>query len=129
MYDYQDPPGGSHLLEAATLIPIGKIAKGAKVAERGLSVIGHCPDYLKRAEEPGARRFNAPEAVWNRMTEAERWAANQKLLDRAIRRGDAFELATPLDRVRPGIYLEREIGYLLEQGYRVAPDGSRLLPP
>jgi hypothetical protein len=99
VYDYEDPLGGSHLLEAATLIPIGKIAKGAKLAERGLSVIGHYPDYLKRAEELGARRFDvAMRSSWRRRSiESDRAA--------------------------------REIGYLLERGYTVAPGGSRLLPP
>ena len=86
-------------------------------------------DYVRRADELGARKFDIPEAVWDRMTDAERWAANRKFLDRAIRRGDEFELATPLDKVKPGSYLEREIGYLVEKGYRVSPDGSKLLPP
>jgi RHS repeat-associated protein len=100
-------------------------------AERivGRTVLGHYPEYTQLAGEFGARRFNIPTHVWNRMTDAERWAANQKFLDRMIRRGDVVILATPLDKVKPGSYFQRELDYLFGHGYKLSPDGTRLIPP
>ncbi|MEW6747577.1 MAG: RHS repeat-associated core domain-containing protein [Planctomycetota bacterium] len=96
---------------------------------RGRSVLGHYPEYVNLAEELGARRFNIPGEIWDRMTDAERWTANQKFLDRMIRRGDEIILATPVDRVRPGSYFSRELDYLFNKGYTVSADGTRLIPP
>jgi hypothetical protein len=63
----------------------------------------------------------------NAMSEAEQWAANQKFLDRAIAKGTEFNLATPLDKVRPGSYLEKEIKYLTSQGYKLSNNGTKLV--
>jgi RHS repeat-associated protein len=95
----------------------------------GKTVLGHYPEYVQLAEQLGARRFHVPLDAWNRMTAAEQWAANVKFLDRTIRRGDEILLATPLEQVRTGSWLEREIKYLLEKGYQVSPDGTKLIPP
>jgi hypothetical protein len=62
------------------------------------------------------------------MSEPERWAANRKFLDRAIARSDDIVLATPLEQMRPGSYFAREVDYLLEKGYKLSKDGTRLLP-
>jgi len=72
-------------------------------------VIGHYPDYTNLARQLSARHFSIPSAEWNAMTEAEQWAANQAFLDEEIAAGNPFLLATPLDKVRPGSPLEREI--------------------
>lgn len=116
----------------AGLIPLVPAAVGrlGHAAERtvGKTVLGRYPEYTKLAGELGARRFNIPTNVWNKMTEAERWAANQKFLDRMIARGDDIVLATPLDKVKLGSYFQRELDYLFENGYRVSPDGTRLIP-
>jgi hypothetical protein len=63
------------------------------------------------------------------MSEAERWAANEKFLDRMMTRGDEVILATPLDMVRPGSYFARELEYLGSKGYVPSADGTRLLKP
>lgn len=63
------------------------------------------------------------------MSEAERWAANQKFLDRTISRGDEIILSTPLDKVRPGSYFARELEYLGGKGYIPSADGTRLIRP
>lgn len=99
-----------------------------RAATRGRSVLGHFPDYVNKANELGAKRFSIPEKIWNAMSKAEQWAANQKFLDRAIARGDEFVLATPLDKVRAGSYFERELQYLFSKGYQLADDGARLIP-
>jgi hypothetical protein len=63
------------------------------------------------------------------MSPAERWAANQKFLDRAIARGDEFVLATPLSQMRIPSSFHDEVRYLLSKGYRLSDDASRLMPP
>ena len=83
-YDYEEPLGGSYLLETATLIPIGKVAKGGKLLKRGITVLGHKSEYLERAAELGARYLKVPDEIWGKWSDAERWAANSRFLDRAI---------------------------------------------
>jgi len=101
------------------------VAKG--VAAEGKTVLGHYPEYKSLAESLSARRFNIPESAWNKMSEAERWGANQKFLDRMISRGDDVILATPLDKVRPGSYFARELEYMSGRGYGPSADGTRLI--
>jgi RHS repeat-associated protein len=93
----------------------------------GKAVIGHYPEYVDVAKKLGARFFNVPPRAFARMTESERWAANQKFLDRLIMRGDEVVLATALEKVRPGSYLAKEIRYLLSHGYQLAQDGKKLV--
>lgn len=61
------------------------------------------------------------------MTSVEQWSANQKFLDRAISKGAEFNLATPIDKVRPGSYLQKEIEYLMSQSYKLSSDGTKLI--
>jgi hypothetical protein len=74
-------------LAVASVIPI------VEEAGTGQTVLGSYPRYVELADELGAKRFNIPEAVWNTMTAAERWAANKKFLDRMIARGDMIILS------------------------------------
>ena len=105
----------------------GLAAKGA--ATGGKTVLGHFPEYKRLGDSLNARTFNIPEAAWNKMSEAERWGANQKFLDRMISRGDEIVLATPLDKVRPGSYFARELEYMGSKGYVPSADGTRLIKP
>jgi RHS repeat-associated protein len=100
----------------------------AAEARNGTTVLGHFPEYLKKATELGARRFSVPEKIWNEMSDVERWTANTKFLERTINRGDDILLATPLNKVTPGSYFERELEYLSKSGYRLSTDGTRLVP-
>lgn len=104
----------------------GKTAVGC-AARGGRSVLGHYPGYLEKASELGARRFSVPPEVWAKMTDAERWAANQKFLDRLILRGDEVILSTPAGRAIPGSSFARELEYLQSQGYRLVDNGTRLV--
>jgi hypothetical protein len=61
------------------------------------------------------------------MTDEERWQANRKFLDQAISRGDEIILATPLHRLKPGSYFERELEYLASNGYEPSTDRKRLV--
>ena len=62
------------------------------------------------------------------MTKAEQWAANQKFLDRMIRRGDDIILSNPVKNVNEvtGAF-RQELDYLIQQGFRLSDDGTRLL--
>jgi hypothetical protein len=88
--------------------------------------LGHHPEYLKLASDLGAKRFNVPTNIWERMSTAEKWAANQKFLDRMIMRGDNIRLATPLNQVKPGSFYQKELEYLFGKGYKVSTDGLQL---
>ena len=94
----------------------------------GSTVLGHYPEYSKLADDFGHRRFDIPKAAWDNMTDAQRWAANQKFLDRTISRGDEIILSTPLNQVKPGSYFARELEYLSGKGYRPNANGTRLIP-
>jgi RHS repeat-associated protein len=92
-------------------------------------VIGHYPDYENAAKKLGVRYFNVPTPIWKAMPGPEKWAANQRFLDRAIARGDDIILATPLERLQPGqgAYYKQELDYLFGKGYVVSPDGRHLI--
>ena len=102
-------------------------ARVENVAKGGTTVLGHYPQYTKLATQMGARHFNVPTNIWNKMTPAQQWTANQKFLDRMILRGDNIRLATPLDLVRPGSFYQMELNYLFGQGYRVSSNGLWLI--
>lgn len=95
----------------------------------GARVIGHYPAYIKLAKSLPAKYFDIAPEVWNAMDEGSQWKLTKKFLDTGIARGDQFILATPLDKVKPGSWLEDEINYLLSQGYTVASDGKSLVAP
>ncbi len=92
-----------------------------------ITVLGHYPAYTKLASKLGARRFQIPTNVWNKMSAAEQWTANTKFLDRMILRGDNIRLATPLNQVKPGSFYQQELNYLFGKGYNVSSDGLWLV--
>jgi len=63
------------------------------------------------------------------MSNVQRWAANQKFLDRMIVRGDVIILATPAGQAKAGSWFARELEYLAGKGYTPSADGLRMLPP
>jgi hypothetical protein len=94
-------------------------------------VIGKHPEYLELAERIGAKAFNIPPRIWERMSEAERLSANTKFLDRGIAAGEKFLSTMRISEVLAGkgSWLKYEVQYLLNAGYQVAADGSTLIPP
>jgi hypothetical protein len=99
--------------------------------DAGRSVIGSFPQYIRLADQMGARRFQIPIEVWNRMSDAQRWEANRTFLDRGIARGDVFVLTDKVSRllVEGGRWTKEEIKYLLTKGYTIGADGASLVPP
>ncbi|SKB90439.1 hypothetical protein SAMN05660349_03275 [Macellibacteroides fermentans] len=41
--------------------------------------------------------------------------------------GDNIRLATPLNRVKPGSFFQKELNYLFDKGYKVNSTGSQLI--
>jgi hypothetical protein len=94
----------------------------------GVTVIGHFTDhYIELAEQLGARCFNIPNEEWLAMGARERWEKNMAFLNESIDEKNEFELATPIERVRPGSSLEMEVLYLASKGYRLDVSGKRLV--
>ncbi len=57
------------------------------------------------------------------------WAANRRFLDRAIARGDEFQLATHVKDADPGSFFQLEIDYILGTDlYATADDGMSIIP-
>jgi hypothetical protein len=90
-------------------------------------VIGHYPEYVDLSKQLKVKPFSIPDKIWNKMSQAEQWTANQKFLDRAISRGSEFNLATPIEKIRPGTYLPKEIQYLNSKGYKFNKNNTRLI--
>jgi hypothetical protein len=100
----------------------------AKGAGAGKTVLGKFPDYVNLADDLAARRFSIPTKIWNKMTPAEQWAANRKFLDRMISRGDEIILSNPVKNVSEATgWFGRELNYLVEQGFRLSADGTRMI--
>jgi hypothetical protein len=109
--------------------PILKSATAAtNAATTGITVLGKYPDYLNLAEQLGARRFNVPTNIWNRMSAAEQWTANTKFLDRTILRGDKIILSNPVSDINKvsGAF-RQELDYLIGKGYRLSSAGTQLI--
>jgi hypothetical protein len=101
----------------------------AVAAKATARVIGHYPEYIEAGEKLGAKVFNVPERIWQGMSEDARWAANQKFLDRGIAAGADFISTVKNGAIRAGSALEKEVGYLVKQGYTWVNNGTRLVPP
>jgi hypothetical protein len=107
----------------------GNLASVPVIPVPRTTVLGSYPQYVTKGESLGANIFNIEPKVWNGMTPAARWAANQRFLDQAISRGDDIILATSGHAAKPGTTFFREIEYLLGKGYTISDDGMRMLPP
>jgi RHS repeat-associated protein len=134
--------GGSLVIAAGGHAAIGAfaaspaaatIAGGAnQVAQRAAppvtAVIGSHPEYVVRAQQIGARFYQVPPHIWEKMTPVAREAANIKFLDRAIAAGAHFiiESANAVANYGPG--LRMEIEYLLNAGYIFVENGTKLIP-
>lgn len=115
-------PASKAIMEA-----LEKAVKGAGKVQAPQKVIGHYPEYVEMSNKLGTKPFSIPDNIWSKMNPSEQWSANQKFLDRAIAEGSEFNLATPIDKVRPDSFLQKEINYLMSQGYKLSSDGTKLV--
>lgn len=105
---------------------LAKVAETTEAMKSG-TVLGKYPDYINLAGELGAKRFNIPTDVWNKMSATEQWAANVKFLDRAILRGDNFILSNAVKDINKvtGAF-RKELDYLIDKGYKLNEAGTLL---
>jgi hypothetical protein len=97
-------------------------------AKSGVTVLGKYPDYINLSSELGAKRFNIPTNIWNKMTSADQWAANVKFLDRMIVRGDKIVLSNRvMDINKVSGAFRQELDYLISKGYRLSSDGLQMI--
>jgi len=108
--------------EADPIKAVAKASTRGPATEKGITVLGHYPDYIIKAKELNATYLDFVEGTWDKLSEAQRWAVNKQFLDEAIARGDKFVLAIPKTGVRAGSYLARELEYLRGLGWEVAND-------
>ena len=117
------------------IIPIGgKVAGpaleevGGKIlAKIGKTVLGKTGSYEKLASELGANRLSIPTEIWKKMSDAERWTANQKFLDRMIERGDEIILSNRVTDINDVTgYFRKELDYLISSGFKLSADGLRM---
>ena len=127
---------GATLGTAGAVLALGRVvttgtALTAPAIETDIVVIGHFPRYLELARELGAKAFEVPPGVWDKMSEAEQLAANNRFLDRAIARGQTFIVTMNVtDALKNGgVWLKHEIEYLLARGYTIGQGGRSLIPP
>jgi RHS repeat-associated protein len=107
--------------------------KAAKTASQDVRILGRYPEYVETGKL-GGQSFQVPPSIWEKLTEAERWAANQKFLDRGIARSDRFFLSSTLSA--DTIYTStgqltgfaKEVDYLFSKGYVFSSDGRWLIP-
>jgi hypothetical protein len=85
------------------------------------------PNFQRVAEHLGVKSLNIPQHIYDKMTPAQQWAANQKMLDRAIARGGDFLLDKPIkDISSTSGGLKKELDYLSDKGFKLSPDGWRM---
>jgi len=114
----------------AGLMALAKLGALESATAKGVTVLGHAPEYKRLGDALGARTFSIPEIASSKMSAAQVWAADVRFLDRTILRGDEVILSNPLDKIRPGSYLAREVEYLGSKGgYVPNADGTRLFIP
>jgi hypothetical protein len=80
--------------------------------------------YIEKAKALGATYFDTGQGLWNQLSarfsnvatrNEEVWKLNQEFLSQAVKRGDEIILNDLAPVV--GSFFEREIKYLLDQGY------------
>lgn len=81
------------------------------------------------AENLRANRFSIHADDWAKMTPDEQWNANKEFLDGIIANESEVLLADRVTSIEEvGGWLRRELDYLLENGYQLVDDGTRLVP-
>ena len=90
--------------------------------------LGHFPEYLDLGARTGARTCSVSDEAFNAMSPEEQWTSIRRFLDRAVEGRSEIRLATPLDAIRPGSFLEREVQYLFKNGFVPSADGTMLVP-
>jgi RHS repeat-associated protein len=113
---------GIHSDEATDLVRI--LAESSTRNGRiqgGVTLLGSFPEYIDMAKLEGITYFDMSGETWRVLSEAGEeyiWAVNKQFLDDSIAAGHSFAVTLGEGRT-PGKYLQREIEYLVENGYEL----------
>ena len=104
-----------------------RIAASERQVTAVLGKFENKPNFQRVAEHLGVKSLNIPQHIYDKMTPAQQWAANQKMLDRAIARGGDFLFDKPIkDISSTSGGLRKELDYLSDKGFKLSPDGWRM---
>jgi hypothetical protein len=104
------------------------IANGAMpVPARHITVLGSFPIYEELGQQIGAKYLDVNPGIWGKLSADSRWALNRDFLDNAIKMGNDFVLSNNGLKAAEGTTFYKEIQYMLSKGYKLSPDGLRLI--
>jgi hypothetical protein len=115
---------GTSSTRAQASFRAARIAASERQVAAVLGKFENKPNFQRVAEHLHVKSLDIPRHIYNKMTPAQQWAANQKMLDRAIARGGDFLFDKPIkdiNSVTGG--LRRELNYLSEKGFTLSADG------
>jgi hypothetical protein len=101
-----------------TCTPVEQKLATQHVSDSGDTVLGHFPGYVNKAQQRGASYFDIGDAWEDIASRKDPWELNQYFLDDRIAAGDRMLLSLPRSEIRPGSYLEHEVAYLQDHGYK-----------
>lgn len=93
-----------------------------------MTMLGSYDEYINMAKLEGLTYFNMPSEAWDilKTTPDLAWEVNRQFLDDSIAAGHRFVVT--LGEGKPiGTYLQREIDYLIRNGYKLV-DGVFVKP-
>ncbi|MFC4632172.1 RHS repeat-associated core domain-containing protein [Promicromonospora alba] len=107
-----DASAAARVADEYTTLPLQNIANG------GDTVLGHVP-FIEKAQSRGASYFD----IGNQWYVIEGrggnpWVLNEAFLRDRVAAGDRILLSVPKGKIREGTYLQKEIEYLLDNGYQ-----------
>ena len=98
------------------------------LAKTGASVLGKLGRYEQVAEKLGAKSFQLPKALAEKMGPEKVWAANTKFLDRMIGRSDKIVLDAPIKSIKDVTGgFRKELDYLVNKGFHLSKDGTMMV--
>ena len=120
--------GGAAIRPAEEIVQPKATQVAARAAAPERVVLGKFPDYIRLADELGAKRFSIQSDLWDKMTPAQQWAANQKFLDGIISSHDSIVLSNPVKSIAEatGSY-GKELRYLADRGFKLGENGTRMI--
>jgi hypothetical protein len=121
---YVGVASGTSSTRAQASFRAARIAASEKQVTAVLGKFENKPNFQRVAEHLGVKSLNIPQHIYDKMTPAQQWAANQKMLDRAIARGGDFLFDKPIkdiNSITGG--LRQELNYLSEKGFKLSLDG------
>lgn len=92
-------------------------------------VLGAFPEYLEEASRRGGGFFAPSARAWRFFVNTgDHWTMCESYLNASRRAGQEFLLATNPATISLSSIVMMELTHLLQHGFRLGPDGDKLLP-